>query len=178
MSYSLGDLWLSHHPPNMSGAGCASSSIEVDPMTLSRFILTGQERHPDAKGDLTIIMMAIQTACKVIASAVRKAGIAGLYGLEGAVNVQGEDQKKLDVVANDNFVNLLRHTGKTSVLVSEEVSCAGFAPNSAPGFRGFPLAFTGLPPALNIVPCVFDDVLACDRAGRVSGMCRIRKQSW
>jgi len=33
---------------------------------------------------------------QVIASAVRKAGIAGLFGLEGAVNVQGEDQKKLD----------------------------------------------------------------------------------
>jgi len=93
---------------------------EADPVTLSTFILTGQAAHPDAKGDMTILMMAIQTACKVIASAVRKAGIAGLYGLEGAVNVQGEDVKKLDIVANDNFINLLRHTGKTSVMVSEE----------------------------------------------------------
>lgn len=106
-------------PAAMSGS--AAATAEADPMTLSRFILTGQERHAEAKGDLTILMMAIQTACKVIASAVRKAGIAGLYGLEGAVNVQGEDVKKLDIVANDNFINLLKHTGKTGVMVTEEV---------------------------------------------------------
>lgn len=38
---------------------------------------------------------------------MRKAGIAGLYGLEGAVNVQGEEVKKLDVIANENFMNVL-----------------------------------------------------------------------
>lgn len=42
-----------------------SECKEADPMTLSRFILTGQEAHAEAKGDLTILMMAIQTACKV-----------------------------------------------------------------------------------------------------------------
>ena len=41
---------------------------------------------------------------------------------QGVTNVQGEEQKKLDVVANHNFVNLLTHTGKSCVLVSEEVS--------------------------------------------------------
>ncbi len=112
------------HAALCGGCGVASqaeSKHDVDPVTLTRFILEEQRRHPEAAGDLTIIMTSIQTACKVIASAVRKAGIAGLYGMEGAVNVQGEDVKKLDVVANVNFVNLLRHTGKTCVLVSEEV---------------------------------------------------------
>lgn len=94
---------------------------ERDPMTLTRFILSGQEQHPEARGDLTIILMAIQTATKAVSSAIRKAGIAGLYGLEGAVNVQSEEVKKLDLVANDNFVNLLRATGRVGVMVSEEV---------------------------------------------------------
>ena len=57
-------------------------SAHHDPITLTRFILDGEHKHADAKGDLTLLMNAIQTACKVIASAVRKAGIAGLYGME------------------------------------------------------------------------------------------------
>ena len=57
---------------------------------------------------------------QVVATAVRKAGIAGLFGLEGAVNVQGEDQKKLDIIANENFVNTLRSSTKVCLMVSEE----------------------------------------------------------
>lgn len=51
---------------------------------------------------------------------MRKAGVAGVLGLAGASNVQGEQQKKLDVIANDVFVNLLRKSGQCCVLVSEE----------------------------------------------------------
>ena len=120
----------------------APAPVDADPITLSRFILEGQAGHPEARGDLTIIMMAIQTATKVISSAVRKAGIAGLYGLEGAVNVQGEDVKKLDIVANDNFINLLRSTGKVGVMVSEEVRCTGgFPPSRGPRRRCRPRGF-------------------------------------
>ena len=82
--------------------------IDTDPVTLTRFILAEQHKHPEASGDLTIMMSSIQLACKTIATAVRKAGIAGLYGLQGSVNVQGEDVKKLDIVANENFINALK----------------------------------------------------------------------
>jgi fructose-1,6-bisphosphatase I len=101
----------------MSGVGAP----DRDPITLTRWILSEQGKHVEAKGDLTIILQSIQLACKVIANSVRKAGIAGLYGLEGAVNVQGEDVKKLDIVANDNFINALRYSKCISVMVSEEV---------------------------------------------------------
>ena len=47
--------------------------------------------------------------------------------LQGVTNVQGEEVKKLDLVANRNFINLLRHTGKSCVLVSEEVSLSAVA---------------------------------------------------
>lgn len=57
---------------------------------------------------------------QVVSTAVRKAGIAGLFGLEGAVNVQGEDQKKLDIIANENFINTLRSSTKVCLMVSEE----------------------------------------------------------
>lgn len=52
--------------------------------------------------------------------AVRKAGIQGLYGLEGTVNVQGEQVKKLDILSHDLFVNAIRSSTTASVLVSEE----------------------------------------------------------
>lgn len=49
--------------------------IETDYMSLTRFVLTEQQKHPEAKGDLTQLLNAILTAIKAISSAVRKAGI-------------------------------------------------------------------------------------------------------
>ena len=48
-----------------------------------------------------------------IASLVNRAGISNLTGLAGAANIQGEDQKKLDVISNDVFCNALRASGRT-----------------------------------------------------------------
>ena len=89
-------------------------------MTLSRYILVEQKRHAAATGDLSLILNAISTACKAVTAAVRLAGLSGLYGLEGAVNSTGDDQKKLDVIANDIFINSLRHTKLIGIMVSEE----------------------------------------------------------
>lgn len=84
-----------------------AAGLDSDAVTLTRFILTEQRKHPAASGDFTLLMSSIALACKATAVAVKKAGLAGLYGIEGVVNVQGESQKKLDVIANDNFVNAL-----------------------------------------------------------------------
>ncbi|KAH9249634.1 hypothetical protein BASA81_012603 [Batrachochytrium salamandrivorans] len=87
-------------------------------ITLTRFILNNQ---PDAAdGDLTLLMVSIQLACKVTATCVRKAGIMGLYGLQGSTNVQGEEVKKLDMISHDTFVQALVSSGRCTVLVSEE----------------------------------------------------------
>lgn len=88
--------------------------------TLTRFILDEQKNHPEAQGDLTMLLSGVQTACKIIESCVRRAGIAELYGLAGNSNVQGEDQKKLDVMANDIFKEHVGSTGKLCIMVSEE----------------------------------------------------------
>ena len=57
----------------------ASSGIDTDCLTLTRFLLAEQKKFPEATGDLTQLMTAILTAVKAISSAVRRAGFAQLY---------------------------------------------------------------------------------------------------
>lgn len=92
-----------------------SEKFDSDVLTLSRFVLLNTKSM-----DQCILMNAIATSCKCIATAVQRAGIAKLYGLAGEVNSTGDDQKKLDVLANDMMINSLLHSGVCSVLVSEE----------------------------------------------------------
>jgi fructose-1,6-bisphosphatase I len=70
--------------------------------------------------ELAVVLSSIATACKQIASLVNRSGISNLTGLAGQANVQGEDQKKLDVVSNEVFCNALRASGRTGVIASEE----------------------------------------------------------
>ncbi|EPZ33375.1 Fructose-1,6-bisphosphatase domain-containing protein [Rozella allomycis CSF55] len=95
-------------------------NIETNLITLSRHVLHDQTRHSNARGDLTLLLTSIQLGCKFVASQVRRSGLANLTGLAGKTNVQGEDVKKLDVLANDTFINSLKSSGRVSVLVSEE----------------------------------------------------------
>lgn len=68
--------------------------------TLTSWLLQ-QEQAGVIDAELTIVLSSISMACKQIASLVQRAGISNLTGVQGAVNVQGEDQKKLDVVSNE-----------------------------------------------------------------------------
>lgn len=95
-------------------------AFDVNAMTLTRWVLAQQRTAPTATGDLTQLLNSIQTAVKAIQSAVRKAGIAKLHGISGDTNVQGEEVKKLDVLSNDLFINMLKSSFTTCLLVSEE----------------------------------------------------------
>ncbi|XP_023226853.1 fructose-1,6-bisphosphatase 1-like isoform X1 [Centruroides sculpturatus] len=95
-------------------------SIDTNCMTLTRFVLAEQRKIPGATGDFTQLLSTILTAVKAVSTAVRKAGIAKLYGIAGQTNVQGEEVKKLDVLANDLFINMLKSSYATCLLVSEE----------------------------------------------------------
>jgi len=97
-------------------------TFDVNAMTLTRFVLAEQKRHPTASGDLSQLLNCIQTAIKAVSSAVRKAGIAQLHGISGETNVQGEVVKKLDVLSNELFINMLQSSYTTCLLVSEENS--------------------------------------------------------
>lgn len=87
--------------------------------TLTGWLLK-QEQLGVIDAELTIVLSSISLACKQIASLVQRAGISNLTGVQGAVNVQGEDQKKLDVVSNEVFSSCLRTSGRTGIIASEE----------------------------------------------------------
>lgn len=91
-------------------------------MTLSRYMIE-QARNSKDMQEMESLMTSIQFACKQIAALVARAGISDLTGLEaggGSVNVQGEEQKKLDVISNTVMKNALRYSGKVGVVGSEE----------------------------------------------------------
>ncbi|CAG8585353.1 2866_t:CDS:2 [Acaulospora morrowiae] len=97
----------------------------TDIITLTRHVLEEQRKYKDASGDLTLLLNIIQLGCKFVSTNVRKARLLNLVGLAGgAQNVSGEDQKKLDIISNEIFVNALRSSGKVSVMVSEEEEAA------------------------------------------------------
>ena len=94
--------------------------MDSNPQTLTKHIMEEERRFPDASGSLTSCLASIQLACKTISSAVTRAGMRNLAGVAGSVNVQGEDQKKLDILSNDIFINSLRWSGQAAAMVSEE----------------------------------------------------------
>lgn len=94
--------------------------IDTNCMTLTRYVLAEQKKVPSATGDLSQLLNTLLTAIKAVSSAVRRAGLAKLYGIAGETNVQGEEVKKLDTLANDLFINMLKSSYGTCLLVSEE----------------------------------------------------------
>jgi fructose-1,6-bisphosphatase I len=94
--------------------------INTNCMTVTRFFLEEQHKHKHATGELTQCLNSIVTAIKAIQSAVRRAGISKLYGLAGNTNSTGDDQKKLDVLSDELFINMLISSYTTCILGSEE----------------------------------------------------------
>ncbi|KAK3162573.1 hypothetical protein QOZ80_1BG0091090 [Eleusine coracana subsp. coracana] len=111
----------------------AAEAHQTDLMTIMRYVLTEQSKNPESRGDFTILLSHIVFGCKFVASAVNKAGLAKLVGLAGETNIQGEEQKKLDVLSNEVFIKALVSSGRTCVLVSEEDEEATFVD---PALRG------------------------------------------
>jgi fructose-1,6-bisphosphatase I len=91
------------------------------PITLDRFILEEQQVSPGATGELSLLLMRFGVAGKRIASALSRAGLTGALGGAGSSNVQGEDQKKLDVVANEILVETFDYGGLVTLAASEEM---------------------------------------------------------
>ncbi|ODQ66169.1 fructose-1,6-bisphosphatase [Nadsonia fulvescens var. elongata DSM 6958] len=98
-----------------------SEPIQTDIITLTRFILTQQiKTAPNATGDLTLLLNSLQFAFKFIAHNIRRATLVNLIGLSGSANSTGDDQKKLDVIGDEIFINAMKASGKVKLLVSEE----------------------------------------------------------
>ncbi|KAL7273806.1 Fructose-1,6-bisphosphatase [Rhizina undulata] len=104
-----------------NGKENADSEVKTDIITLTRFLTEQQTKLGSfATGDFTLLCHALQFSFKSIAHYIRRATLINLIGLAGSSNSTGDDQKKLDVIGNDIFINAMRGCGKVKVLVSEE----------------------------------------------------------
>ena len=87
---------------------------------LDRFIKRFQDDFPYATGELSQLLRDIALAGKVVNREVNKAGLINLSGSIGSDNIQGEDQQKLDVLANIRFIRALTKGGEAGAIISEE----------------------------------------------------------
>lgn len=88
--------------------------------TLTEFIIEKQADYPQASGELSRLLNDLGIAAKFVNREVNRAGLGDVMGYAGEVNVQGEDQKKLDVYANDQFIAALKSGGECCAIGSEE----------------------------------------------------------
>jgi fructose-1,6-bisphosphatase I len=95
--------------------------------TLDEFTIQQLRDVPNATGELSRLLRDIGLAAKRVNVEVNKAGLVDILGDAGTINVQGEEVKKLDVYANDQFTGVLRHG----------ISCAGIASEELDDFVAF-----------------------------------------
>ncbi len=89
-------------------------------IALDRFIKNNQDQFQFASGELSQLLRDIALASKVVNREVNKAGLIDIMGAIGSQNSTGEDQQKLDVLANIRFTRALAKGGEVCALVSEE----------------------------------------------------------
>ncbi len=90
-------------------------------ITMDEFTIQETRQFPQATGELSGLLRDISLACKLINKQVMKAGLVeGIMGSHGATNVQGEEQMKLDVYADETLINVLRNSDDCAGIASEE----------------------------------------------------------
>ncbi|WP_298474531.1 class 1 fructose-bisphosphatase [uncultured Maribacter sp.] len=88
--------------------------------TLGEFIIENQSAFQYTSGELSKLINAIRLAAKVVNHEVNKAGLVDILGAAGDMNIQGENQQKLDVMANDIFIQTLKNREIVCGIASEE----------------------------------------------------------
>jgi fructose-1,6-bisphosphatase I/sedoheptulose-1,7-bisphosphatase len=117
--------------------------------TLTQFLIEERRRHPGSSGELNSLILDVALACKAISKRIASGALTGLLGKAGAVNVQGEQQQKLDVVANDIFLRTNEWGGQLAGMVSEELDDPYAIPHEYPCGK-YLLAFDPLDGSSNI----------------------------
>jgi fructose-1,6-bisphosphatase I len=88
--------------------------------TLGEFIIENQSEFKFSSGELSKLINAIRLAAKVVNHEVNKAGLIDILGAAGDTNIQGENQQKLDVLANERFIQTLKNREIVCGIASEE----------------------------------------------------------
>ncbi len=93
----------------------------INNISLTQFIIEQQREVSESSGDFTLLLNDIVTACKKISSLVNRGDLMGVLGSANTENVQGEVQKKLDIISHNIMVDALNWSGHLSGMVSEEI---------------------------------------------------------
>ncbi len=89
--------------------------------TITQFIIEEQRHLAGATGDFTSLLNDIVTACKVISNMVNQGALVGVLGSAESENIQGETQKKLDILTNEVFIKSNEWAGHLAAMASEEM---------------------------------------------------------
>ncbi|GAB3197628.1 class 1 fructose-bisphosphatase [Nocardioides hungaricus] len=121
----------------------------IERTTLAQFLIEERRRHLESSGELNSLILDVALACKAVAKRMATGALTDVIGKAGAVNVQGEQQQKLDIVANDIFLSVNEGTGNVAGMASEELDDPYLIPAAYP--RGkYLLAFDPLDGSSNI----------------------------
>jgi fructose-1,6-bisphosphatase I len=101
-------------------------------MTLSRYLIEKQREKGVIPADLRLLIEVVSRACKAISIAIGKGGLGGVLGEAGSDNVQGEAQKKLDVLSNEILLEANEWGGHLAAMASEEMDLPHTIPNRYP----------------------------------------------
>jgi fructose-1,6-bisphosphatase I / sedoheptulose-1,7-bisphosphatase len=118
--------------------------------TLTQYLIEERRRFSDAVGEFNSLILNVATTCKRISRAIEIGALYGAKGdVDGVINVQGEQQKKLDVVSNNIFLETNEQGGNLAGMVSEEMEAPYQIPSGYP--RGkYLLAFDPLDGSTNV----------------------------
>ncbi|MEE9319418.1 MAG: class 1 fructose-bisphosphatase [Granulosicoccus sp.] len=89
--------------------------------TLTQYIIEQGRQQEVSRGAFTALLNDVATACKRLSRLVRGGELSGVLGAAGQENVQGEQQKKLDIIANDVFIECMERSGLLAGVASEEM---------------------------------------------------------
>jgi fructose-1,6-bisphosphatase I len=90
--------------------------------TITQHIMEQQRVHPSATGDFSLLLGGLMLATRMISSSVRRAGISGVLGSTGDINVQGEVVQKLDELADKNIRRCMQYRHSVGIMASEEIA--------------------------------------------------------
>ncbi|WP_418318740.1 class 1 fructose-bisphosphatase [Piscinibacter sakaiensis] len=104
----------------------------VKPISLTQYLVEHQRRNGSIPGDLRLLIEVVARACKRISIAVNKGALGDVLGSAETENVQGEVQKKLDVIANEVLIEANEWGGHLAAMASEEMDDIHIVPHRYP----------------------------------------------
>ena len=121
--------------------------------TIQSYLLAEERRHEGASGNFTWVLSAISLAAKFISAKVRRGALVDALGTMGTENVQGEVQKRLDVIANEALLRCLGRRSGVAIVASEENEEPLLVESNCNGKRPYVVLFDPLDGSSNIDVC-------------------------